>query len=116
MSDFVDNLVDNAATINASANSAAFIRPSNMEGVRHVVALINLGSNPTGTSPTLKYTLQSSLDGTTWHDVANTGNLTASGTSRLEAKGIEPQWRLAKTIGGSASPTFTNVTSHLLFM
>jgi hypothetical protein len=115
VSDFVDNIIDNNATITASANSAAFIRPASLDGVRHAVLDVNIGANPTGTAPTLTYTLQASLDGTTWYDAATTGALNAQGTKRLEAKGIEPQWRVAKTIGGSASPTFTQVTSHLLF-
>jgi hypothetical protein len=113
--DFQDNIIDNAATITTTANSAAFIRP---EGdVEHsVVVLVNIGANPTGTTPTLTYKLQSSLDGTNWFDVASTSALNAQSTARLEAKAIEPQWRVAKTIGGTASPTFTLVTSHLLFL
>lgn len=118
MADFVDNVIDNAATITASANSAAVLRPreDGAGTTRNVVVDVLIGAAPTGTSPTLTYKLQSSFDGTTWFDVASTAALNTNGqTARLEAKAIEPQWRLAKALGGSASPTFTLVTSHIAF-
>jgi hypothetical protein len=117
VADFVDNIIDNAATIAATANSPAFTRPSaNNEGQHKVIFLAFIGAAPTGTAPTLTYKLQSSLDGVVWHDVSSTAALnTNQQTARLEANALEPQWRVVKTIGGSASPTFTLVTSHLLF-
>ncbi len=48
--------------------------------------------------------------------VASTNTLNAAGATRLEAYSIEPLWRVQKTIGGGASPTFAQVTSHLLFL
>jgi hypothetical protein len=112
--DYIDHLLDNDATITADANGATKIRPNFCRGV--VVDVI-IDDAPTGTSPTLKFTLQSSLDGTNWLDVANTGNLTAAGNSRLvERVPAEPYWRVNKDIGGSASPTFTGVHTHLIFL
>lgn len=117
MSDFVNNVVDNAATIIASANSAAFIRPTSEQGKPGTVVMLAVcGTNPTGTAPTLDFQLQSSLDGTVWNNVGASQHFTAAGNARVEAKAVETQWRIAKTIGGSATPSFTNVTSNLLFM
>lgn len=117
MSDFVNNVVDNAATIIASANSAAFIRPTSEQGKPGTVVMLAVcGTNPTGTNPTLDFQLQSSLDGSVWNNVGASQQFTAAGNSRVEAKAVEPQWRIKETIGGTASPTFPNVTSHLLFM
>lgn len=117
MSDFVNNVVDNAATIIASANSPALVRPVSEQGKPGtVVMLVNVGSNPTGTNPTLDFQLQSSLDGATWNNVGASQQFTVAGNARVEAKAVETQWRIKKTIGGTAVPTFTNVTSNLLFM
>lgn len=116
MHDFQDNIIDNAATITANANTAAFVRPER-QGVHGVVFLAHLGADPTGTTPTLTFTLQSSMDGTTWHDVKASSALNANGQNcRLDANGIEPYWRVEKVIGGTATPTFTLVTSHLVFL
>lgn len=117
MNDFQDNVIDNAATITASATSLTFERPSNLYGGRHKAVLdIFIGSAPTGTSPSITYSLQASLDGTTWYEAANSGALTAQTTvgKRFEATGVEPYWQVVKTVSGT-TPSFTNVTSHLLF-
>lgn len=115
--DFIDNVIDNAATVTANATSATFVRPSNLYGGRHKVVLdINIGAAPTGTTPTLTFSLQASLDGTTWYEAANSGALNAQTTvgKRFEATGVEPFWQVVKTVGGT-TPSFTQVTSHLLF-
>jgi hypothetical protein len=114
MADMVVHVIDNAATINASANSAAKIRPNYCRGV---VLHVNAASAPTGTSPTLDMVLQSSMDGTNWADAATVPQFTASGVKRVEVRVAgEMQWRVKKTIGGTASPTFTNVTTSLIFL
>lgn len=117
MSDFADNVIDNAATITATATSATFVRPANRLGRRKVVLDVFIGAAPTGTSPSITYSLQSSLDGTTWYEAGNSGALTAQTTvgKRLEAEGVEPYWQVVKTVSGT-TPSFTLVTSHLLFM
>lgn len=109
--------IDNAATITVTGNSAAYVRPldNGSESIQHVVFLVSLGAAPTGTSPTLVYKLQSSLDGTTWFDVASTPTLNTNGqTARLEANANELQWRVVKTVGGT-TPSFTLVNSYLVF-
>lgn len=107
------NQIRNAATLTASANGTSFVKPVSRRAQK-VSFLYNLGSNPTGTSPTLKFTLQCSLDGTNWFDVASTASLTASGSGRLEAHAIEAYWRVNETLGGT-TPSFTNVTTFLSF-
>jgi hypothetical protein len=114
VSDFIDSLIDNDATITADANSAAFVRPA---GCRGVVLAVIIDDAPTGTSPTLDFTLQSSLDGTNWHDVIAMTQFTAAGNDRVEvATAAEPQWRVSKNIGGTNTPSFTGVHTHLLFL
>lgn len=116
--DVLDNPIDSAATITANATSATFLRPKRVPGgSTHVSLDIFIGANPTGTTPTLTYSLQASLDGTTWYEAANSGALNAQTTvgKRLEAAGIEPYWQVVKTVGGT-TPSFTQVTSHLVFM
>lgn len=117
MADFQDNFVDNAATITANGNSPTFVRPKEdaTSTVRNAVFVVSLGAAPTGTTPTLTYALQSSLDGVVWYTCGTTAALNTNGqTARLEARGVEPQWRVTKTVGGT-TPSFTLVSSHLLF-
>lgn len=117
MADFQDNLVDNAATITANGTSPVFVRPreDGAGTTRNVVFTVALGAAPTGTTPTLTYALQSSLDGVIWFTVGTTAALNTNGqTARLEAKAVESFWRVTKTVAGT-TPSFTLVTSHLMF-
>jgi hypothetical protein len=115
MADYQDNLVDNNATLTTSANGAALTRPLGVfDQVRKVVMFVNVANAPTGTSPNLSMQLQSSLDGTNWANVGSALAFTAAGTQRLEAQGVEPFWRIAKTVTGT-TPSFTGVTSHVMF-
>lgn len=117
MSDYVDTIIDNAATITTSSASADVVRPRDdgSSATKNVVFLVALGAAPTGTTPTLTYALQSSLDEVTWYTVASTAALNTNGqTARIEAKCVEPFWRVNRTVGGT-TPSFTLVTSRLVF-
>jgi hypothetical protein len=113
VSDFIDHLIDNDATIAADANSASKIRPAFCRGV---VLHVTIDDAPTGTSPTLDLTLQSSVDGTNFADVVAMAQFTAAGTKRVEARTpAEMYWRVKKDVGGT-TPSFTGVHTHLMFL
>jgi hypothetical protein len=98
------------ATITASGQSAAFPLLSTFS---NVVAEIQIGAAPTGTSPTLAFQLQVSLDGaTTWENFGSaTSNLNAAGLTTLSnTNAMAPLARVSYTIGGTGSPTFTQVS------
>lgn len=114
MSNYVAHAIDVDATINADGNSAPFVRPRNSRDA-NVSLLVQIDDAPTGTNPTLNFKLQCSLDGVLWIDAAATGNKNAAGSARVEAKAIEPMWRLARDIGGTGGPAFTGVHTWIVF-
>ena len=95
------------------------------------VKRINFGvvaTNGTGTSPTITYKLQGSLDGTNFFDVLDsggstitTGAVTAAATNSAfvdtNTKGIvafPPYIRFLGTVGGSSTPGWTGTLSVML--
>jgi hypothetical protein len=109
-----------AQTINASGNTGvgvnALANLSDMDKSRAVVALINAPNAPTGTTPSLTFSLDASHDGgNTWFNVKTATALTAAGQVRLSSVDlIEPHVRVSWAITG-AGATFTGVTIDLLF-
>jgi len=112
-------------TITASGNGSAVYVGAD----RLVQAELRVAGAVTGTTPTLDLKLQSSADGSTsWadipggafpqrttSDISGGGAVPGSGPNRIAflVPSGRPYVRLVKTIGGTATPTFTS-TSVLL--
>lgn len=105
-----------AVTITTNGNTGPLNNLSKLQAMVPVVsALLLLPQAPTGTSPTLTFSLDVSQDGTNWFSVATTAPLTAAGNVRLVASNvIEPFVRLSWTVGGT-TPSFGNVKTTILF-
>jgi hypothetical protein len=111
---YIDNPIDQGATITANATTPTFQSPISPDTAdRRGVLLLSAGG-ATGTSPTLTYTLQASLDGVVWFNCGSI-QLTGAGSQRLEFHAVEPLFQIVKTVGGT-TPSFTNVQSHLVFL
>lgn len=109
-----EQLVSNA-TVNTTGYAAGtqFNNPmfeSDDTGGVVVAVLAKVTGTVTGTSPTLSYVIETSVNGTDWYTVATMTNLTSSGNSqRLVATGIvEPLIRVSRNVGGT-TPVFNGV-------
>lgn len=111
---YIDNQIDQGVTITSNATSIVFNSPISPDTAdRRGVLLVSAGG-ATGTSPTLTFALQASLDGVVWFNCGSV-QLTGAGSQRLEFHAVEPFFQVVKTVGGT-SPSFTNVVSHLVFL
>lgn len=116
MAEYIPNPLAALSTITANGTSAVFLKPLRPDRKEPKVAFVyNLGTAPTGTSPTIQFTVQCSYDGVLWFNAGQTAVLTAVGSGRLEFAAIEPYWQVVTTVGGT-TPSFTNVTSFLGFL
>lgn len=106
-----------SATYNANGNSAALPNESLYEAPEKMVLLVNVGSAPTGTTPTLTVSIDVSPDGgTTWFPSGlTTTALNAAGQYRVVGSDlIEGTYRVKWVVGGT-TPSFTNVTIWVVF-
>lgn len=78
-----------------------------------VVVLVITTGAPTGASPTLSFTLLSSVDGVNYAQVATSQNINAAGTYRYVIQNVlEPVLGLQPNVSAGAS--FPNVTATIL--
>lgn len=108
----------NAGTLTTAGNTGVGVNAvknlSDLSNPRVVAALINLPNNPTGTSPTITFTLDVSLDGNVWYNAKTSSAQSAAGTVRLVGTDIiEPFVRVAWTLTGT-TPSFAGVTIDIL--
>lgn len=105
--------VKNAATINASGSTVVVMEPCASASL-----VVNVKAAPTGTAPTLTWTIAEvdPIDQTTVTGSTITGSaITASGTQTLLLGTISSGTVLVSwTIGGSAGPSFTLVNASLI--
>lgn len=108
------------STITANGNSGNLTNLCN--GLDPIIELfVTIASAPTGTTPTLTFSVQESVDGSNYATVASTSAISAAGSYRLMFSTgtttgpiITPYVRVAWTVGGT-TPSFTGVTITLLF-
>jgi hypothetical protein len=99
------------ATITATGATGAF--PLN-QNFNSVLCEIEIGAAPTGTSPTITFQLQVSLDGSNYENFGSaTSSLTAAGITALSNTNVAaPLAKIAYTVGGT-TPSFTAVTVNV---
>ena len=105
--------VQSNATVTVSGSSILAVP----YGLTSVLLAINIKNAPTGTSPTLTFTLQDVDPGdqtTLFGSADSTAALNAAGTTTLEHVTKTGYVKVSWTIGGSASPTFTGVYSTVV--
>ena len=95
-------------TLHPSAARTASGNGSVVEETAHrrTLALILAITAVSGTNPTLDVTVQTSRDGSTWYTAGPFTQATATGTQR-KVFALDRYVRLAWTIGGTDTPTFT---------
>lgn len=106
-------------TLTASGSSPSI----SVERVEDLWLAVNLGTAPTGTTPTLDVQIDVQDADTNWHpQVAKVTQLTTSNTNGAVSLGLHiataqlvlPHWcRITWTIGGTGSPTFSKVSLAL---
>ena len=108
------------ATITATGYTAGtpFNNPqteSEVQGGVVISVLATATGAVTGTTPTLNFVIEVSVNGTDWYTVATMTNLTTSGNSqRLTASGIvEPFIRVSQNVGGT-TPSFGGVNVDVI--
>lgn len=109
LGDLKQTILAASAAVTATGNTSGVTLSSEPLGTLLVVFDV---VNTAGTTPTYSAQVQSSPDGTTWTNVgpALAGTTTNTGTGKvsIDAKSLTGlQLRIAETIGGSASPSYT---------
>lgn len=105
------------ATITASGVGPILRNPG---GKRHIL-IVDVPTAPTGTSPTLVFEVDASFDGITFTrkgavlaTISGIGTqVTRYGAGATQGQLVEPLIQVKWTLGGTVSPTFTNVTTTL---
>ncbi len=111
----------NSATVTATGNTAAV--PNDIPKHNRWIAFLSVGAIA-GTSPTLDLVIQQSCDGVNWVTLHSFTQLTEESADSVQQgfaaqatdylKPLMPYLRVARTVGGSDTPTFNNVTVKLL--
>lgn len=106
------SIIHNLATITATASTVINV------GSTAVALIVNIKSSPTGTNPTLTFKLEEvdPVDQSTVTGLTTTGiTLNAIGNQTLTIGQISSGYiKVTWTIGGTSSPTFTNVNATLV--
>src|SRR5579859_4679638 len=107
--DLKQTILAASAAVTATGNTSGVTLPSEPLGT--LLVLLDV-VNTAGTNPTYSAQVQSSPDGSTWTNVGSalsgTGTNTATGKISIDAKSLTGlQLRIAETIGGTASPSYT---------
>lgn len=111
------NLLNNA-TVTANGNSTVITN----DGRTSWVLLVRVANAPTGTSPTLTFSVQVSVDGVNFVQAgtASLASITAAGSQRTvyavnstQGPIVEPFIQVFWTVGGT-TPSFTGVYADLV--
>ena len=107
-----EQAVHSNATVSASGSSV-FVG----FGTKEITLVVNVKASPTGTTPTLQYTLQEvdpGDDTTIFGQTVSTSVINAIGVSATTIRATQGgALKVSWTIGGSSSPTFTQVYATL---
>lgn len=95
-------------TLHASAARTTTANGSAIElGDKGTLRLLLSVTANSGTDETLDVAVETSYDGTTWRSVAAFAQKTGTGTERKSFSGMDRFARVAWTIGGTDTPSFT---------
>ena len=111
----VDNPIHQNATVTASGQSGVFSPPIDPDHTEHRSSILVSVGSVSGTSPSVAFQVQTSLDGVAWFNVGSPVTLTAAGSARMEFSAIEPYNQVVWTVTGTI-PSFVGVNSHLIYL
>ena len=111
----VDFPIHQNATVTTSGQSGVFSPPIDPDHTEHRSSILVSAGSASGTSPSVSFQVQTSLDGVNWFNVGSPVVLTAAGSARMEFSAIEPYHQIVWTVTGT-TPSFVGVNSHLIYL